>query len=96
MRPLVVIQSLGVLLAATSVYAVGPELVLPSNETLLSWLQSAGFPAWAGIVAWGVMRITTLIREISDRVDTQIGKIEQRISYIEARLDLLAPRIQRP
>ena len=58
-------------------------------DPLYAYLQAAGFPAWAGVVAWGVMRITNEMRNISNKLDDHIILTERRLSRIEAKANLL-------
>jgi hypothetical protein len=86
------IQALGITLASISVYAMGIDVsALPPHDQVLAWMQAAGFPAWAGVVAWGVMRVTAMIKELSTRLDKFISTTEKRITRIEMYLAIKAP-----
>ena len=60
-----------------------------SADPLLTYMQAAGFPAWAGVVAWGVLRISGEIKAISNKLDAHIMLTERRLSRLEAQAGLL-------
>ena len=90
MNKVIIIQAIGIAFASIGVYA-GPELLIPPNDQILALMQSIGFPAWAGVVAWGVMRITSLIKDMSNRLDDHIADADKRIMKIELYLQLKPP-----
>ena len=62
-------------------------------DPILVYMQAAGFPAWAGVVAWGVLRITTEIKSIATKLDAFIVQTERRLIRLEAHSNILeAPK----
>ena len=57
-------------------------------DPLLTYMQAAGFPAWAGVVAWGVLRITGEIKAISAKLDSHVMLTERRLSRLEVQTRL--------
>jgi hypothetical protein len=57
-------------------------------DPLLSIAQAAGFPAWAGVVAWGVLKVTGELKSISTKLDDHILDNERRLARIEAKTEL--------
>ena len=55
-----------------------------TTDPVLTYMQAMGFPAWAGVVAWGVMRITGDIKTITTKLDAHIMQTERRLVRIEA------------
>lgn len=82
MNNFILIQAIGIAFASIGIYA-GPELVLPPNDQILAFLQSVGFPAWAGVVAWGVMRVTSMISDISTRMEKHQMDTDNRLTKME-------------
>ena len=73
------IVTVGVRADATQLVPVDP---------LLTYMQAAGFPAWAAVVAWGVLRITSEIRAIATRFDSFMLQTERRLARIEAIVNM--------
>lgn len=73
--------------AATTTYALANAVAvaapLPINDPILTYLQAAGFPAWAGVVAWGVVHITNEMRSFTQRLDAHIAQTNERLFAIE-------------
>ena len=78
----------------TFIAYAGPSIpgVAPFDPILV-YMQAAGFPAWAGVVAWGVLRITNEIKSIAAKLDAFIIQTERRLLRLEVHEDLLeAPK----
>lgn len=61
---------------------------MESTDQLLS-LLSLAFGLWAGVVAWGVRRISTQLTEISRELRREADKLNGYIIQTEARLAVL-------
>lgn len=77
------------LLAATSVY--GGDTIPITSDPTLQWMQAAGFPTWAAVVGWGVVKVTNEIKAIHDKMSDFANRIEHRIN----RLDLKIERVHK-
>ena len=90
---LLIIQALIALsLASAHVYAVATDIIaMPSTDPLLTWMQAAGFPAWAGVVAWGVLKVVAEMKIISKKLEDFILQTERRLSRLEMRNVIDAP-----
>jgi len=62
---------------AAGVTAFAPQ------DPFLTWMQAAGFPAWAGVLVWGVMRIVNEMHNISTRLESHMLQTERRFENIE-------------
>lgn len=91
-----------VMFAITSVVYASeplPNITAGSDPTLV-WMQAAGFPAWAAVVAWGVMKVTQEIKNITDKLDLAISDLrkistdlDKRLSRVEIRMDVANNRL---
>ena len=61
---------------------------MESTDQLLS-LLSLAFGLWAGVVAWGVRRISTQLTDISRELRRESDKLNGYIIQTEARLAVL-------
>ena len=76
-------------IASVTADVASQSIPLPLGvDPSLAWLQASGFPAWAVVVAWGVVKITNELRDITTRLDTYVNKTELRLSRIETQLRL--------
>ena len=57
-------------------------------DPLLAYMQAAGFPAWAAVVAWGVLRISNEFRTIATRLDSFVLQTERRLARVEAQINV--------
>ena len=75
--------------AVTAMAVADSSATATTSDPLLSYMQAAGFPTWAVVVAWGVYRITNEIKSISYKLDTFIIHTDRRLVRLEAKLNLL-------
>ena len=67
----------------TSVSMADPTAVIPAVDPVLRYMEAAGFPAWAGVVAWGVVHITNEMRNFTQRLDAHINLTNERLYALE-------------
>jgi len=85
----VVAWSIAVWLIAITTMLYADAAVVPGpTDSILTVMQAAGFPAWAGVVAWGVVKVSSEMRRISEKLDAFAMQIERRLARVEARIEL--------
>lgn len=77
-----------------------PSITAVGGDPTLVWMQAAGFPAWAAVVAWGVMKVTQEIKAITDKLDIAISDLrkvstdlDKRLSRVEIRMDVASNKL---
>lgn len=63
---------------------------------LLQFALSLGFPAWAAVVWFSAVKVTSLIRELADQLQRHHSDNEKRLSLLEdtvRRLDALSEKM---
>lgn len=71
-----------IFVVATIAYA-DPTAAIPVADPVLRYMEAAGFPAWAGVVAWGVVHITNEMRNFTQRLDAHISQTNERLFALE-------------
>jgi hypothetical protein len=71
--------------ASIALAAELPVGVPIANDPLLTYLQAAGFPAWAGLVAWATVRITNEVQNFTAKLDAHIESTNRRLVIIEQK-----------
>lgn len=66
------------------------------NQDFFLTILAVGFGCWAGVVAWGVNRVTQQIDQISsnvarlaDQVTTEVRRLDQILNELQRRADAL-------
>ncbi len=63
------------------------------GATIVTLLLTIAFTAWAGVVRWGVQKISDQLNDIGDDLKTESAKLNQYIVQTETRLAILEDRV---
>ena len=63
------------------------------GATIVTLLLTIAFTAWAGVVRWGVHKISDQLNDIGDDLKTESAKLNQYIVQTETRLAILEDRV---
>jgi hypothetical protein len=75
------------IVVGTSIAFATETSIVPvlANDPLLTYLQAAGFPAWAGLVAWATVKITNEVQNFTAKLDAHIENTNRRLVIIEQK-----------
>ena len=62
-------------------------------NTVITLLLTVAFTLWAGVVRWGVKRISDQLETIGNDLKSERQKLNQYIVQTEARLAILEDRV---
>ena len=81
----IVITILLIVISAASL-AVATTPPPTEIDSILVWTQAAGFPAWAGVVAWASIKVISELKDIGNKLEAHIVGTERRLSLLEFKI----------